>query len=178
MAKTGELPVASVDHRGELHEERADHRRPVATDREAGGPHQGGQKADHGNLRGRDPCAREPRRNRHGQPPVEMRRDIPVCARLPEGLEQAAARFPEGLWGVDIDPGLSRDVDGLHLSIVGQRLDPITEAVSAPLLRVLERVKKRRGRQEHARVHGVPGPQLLANTADPSLTNKDFHRVV
>ncbi len=71
-------------------------------------------------------------------------------------------------------------VDGgsTHLSIVGQRLDPITEAVSAPLLRVLERVKKRRGREEHARVHGVPGPQLLANTADPSLINKDFHRVV
>ena len=82
MAKAGELPVASVDHRGELHEERADHRRPVATDREAGGPHQGDQKADHGNLRGRDPCAREPRRDRHGQPPVEMRRDIPVRARV------------------------------------------------------------------------------------------------
>ena len=123
MAKAGELPVASVDHRGELHEERADHRRPVATystAKQACAPHQGDQKTDHGNLRGRDPCAREPRRDRHGQPPVEMRCDIPVGARLPEGLEQAASRFPEGLWGVDIDPGLSRDVDGLHLSIVGQ----------------------------------------------------------
>ena len=157
MFQAGHLPVAPVDHRGELHEKRRDHGRPAAIDREESRPHQRDQKADHGDLRGRDRRAREPRRDRHGQPPIEMRRDIPIRAVLPQGLEQAAARLPEARRCIDIDPELAGDVNGLHLSAVDERLDPMTEGVSVPPHRVLERVKKRGGRQEHAGVHGVPG---------------------
>ena len=120
MSKAGELPVAPVDHRGELHEERPEHGRPAAIDRKEGGPRQCDQKADHGDLRGRDPCAREPRRDRYRQPPVEMRRDIPVRRFLPQRLEQAAARLTEACRCIDIDPELAGHVDGLHLSAFGQ----------------------------------------------------------
>ena len=107
MSKAGNLPLAPVDHRGELHEER---------------------------------------RDRHGQPPVEIRRDIPVRAVLPRGLEQVAARLSEARRCIDIDPELAGDVDGLHLSAFGERLDPMPEGVSAQPHRVLERVKERGGR--------------------------------